>query len=585
MDRKLAVILAADVAGYSRMVAVDEEGSLATLVTYRTILDEFVVEHGGRIFGTAGDGVVAEFSSAVQAVRAAVAIQRALHRRNADLATDRRMEFRIGLHLGDVVIDASDLLGDAVNIAARLQAASQPGGICISGALRNQIEGKLDFPLVSLGERTLKNIPWPVAVHRIDWRLSDPVAAGALAGPLALPDKPSIAVLPFANMSGDPEQEYFADGLTEDIITALSQYRWFFVIARNSSFAYKGRALDVKQIAGELGVRYVVEGSVRKAAGRVRVTGQLIDTETGAHLWAQRYDRDYADIFAIQDELTQNVVGAIEPEIVMGEGRRAVYKGTGNLDAYECHMRGMWFHNHQDTAEHFAESISWQRRAIALDPRFARAHMVLARSLYARSMFGYSPDIDRDRVEADGAAERAAALEDHDAYSHYAMCLSHLMSERATAALDEAQRAIDLNPNLAIAHNALGWARIFVGHFSEALEPLLTAMRLSPRDPLSYLFFYNIALAHYHLRNYEEAVHFAERSLSLRRTHFTMVVLAASLGQMDSGEDARHLIVELADNPPADPERYWRIIAPYADPAHREHLFEGLKKAGLPQPK
>jgi adenylate cyclase len=585
LDRKLAVILAADVAGYSRMVAVDEEGSLATLATYLTILDELVAEHGGRIFNTAGDGVVAEFSSAVQAVRAAVAIQRALHRRNADLATDRRMQFRIGLHLGDVVINASDLLGDGVNIAARLQAVSQPGGICISGTLRDQIEGKLDFPLVSLGERSLKNIPRPVAVHRVDWGLSDPVAAGALAGPLALPEKPSIAVLPFANMSGDPEQEYFADGLTEDIITALSQYRWFFVIARNSSFAYKGRALDVKQIAGELGVRYVVEGSVRKAAGRVRVTGQLIDTETGAHLWAQRYDRDYADIFAIQDELTQNVVGAIEPEILMGEGRRAINKGTGNLDAYECHMRGMWFHNQQDTAENFAESINWQRRAIALDPHFARAHMVLARSLYARSMFGYSPDIDHDRVELAAAAERAAALEDRDAYSHYAMCLSHLLSERAAAALAEAQRAIDLNPNLAIAHNALGWTRIFVGNFTEALEPLHTAIRLSPHDPLSYLFFYNIALAHYHLHNYEEAVHFAERSLSLRRTHFTVVVLAASLGQLDAGDDARHLIAEIAANPPTDSERYWRILAPYADPAHREHLFDGLKKAGLPEPK
>jgi TolB-like protein len=509
LDRKLAVILAADVAGYSRMVAVDEEGSLATLVTYRTILDEFVVEHGGRIFGTAGDGVVAEFSSAVQAVRAAVAIQRALHRRNADLATDKRMEFRIGLHLGDVVIDASDLLGDAVNIAARLQAASQPGGICISGALRNQIEGKLDFPLVSLGERTLKNIPRPVAIHRVDWRLSDPVAAGALAGPLALPDKPSIAVLPFANMSGDPEQEYFADGLTEDIITALSQYRWFFVIARNSSFAYKDRALDVKQIAGELGVRYVVEGSVRKAAGRVRVTGQLIDTETGAHLWAQRYDRDYADIFAIQDELTQNVVGAIEPEILMGEGRRAIYKGTGNLDAYECHMRGMWFHNHQDTAEHFAESISWQRRAIALDPRFAGPTWCLPGRSTPAACSATAPTSTATGLKRT-APQSAPPLLRTTTPTRITRCASRTLCPSALRRRSMRRNALSTSTRI--------WrSRIFVGHFSEALEPLLTAKRLSPRDPLSYLFFYNIALAHYHLRNYEEAVHFAERSLSSDR--------------------------------------------------------------------
>ncbi|MCA1405317.1 hypothetical protein I6F26_13140 [Ensifer sp. IC3342] len=582
MERKLAVILAADVAGYSRLVAADEEGALATLSTYSVAIRDLVAEHGGRIFGSAGDSVVAEFHSAVQAVRAAVAIQRVLYRRNADLPPDHRMEFRIGLNLGDVVVEGDNLLGDGVNVAARLQEVALPGGICISGALHDQIEGKLDFPLIHLGDRNLKNIPRPVPVHRVDWRREDPVEAGVLGGSLVLPDKPSIVVLPFVNMSGDPEQEYFADGLTEDIITALSLYRWFFVIARNSSFAYKGRAVDVKQVGRDLGVRYIVEGSVRRAGMRLRVTGQLIEAETGVHLWAQRYDRELADIFAIQDELTQNVVGAIEPEILLGESRRALLNPTHNLDAYECHMRGTWLHNAQDTAEHFNEAIMWHRRAIALDPDFGRAHMMLARTLYARCFHGFSDDVDRDSAELYAAAERAVMLEERDPYSHYAMCLAHFVAHRAPAAVEEAQRAIDLNPNLALAHMGLGWARIFAGHFAEALDPLHMALRLSPHDPLTYLFLNHIALAHYHLGNYEEALHYSERGISLRRAYFNRVVLLASLGQLGRDEEARELIPEIMANVPADIAHYWKILTPYVDPNHYTHLIEGLRKAGFP---
>ena len=329
MERRLAAVLAADVAGYSRLTALDEEATLRTLGAYRAAIGEFVGEHAGRIFGTAGDSVVAEFASPVQSVRCAVAIQRAMHRRNADIAQDRRLEFRIGVNLGDVVVSESDLLGDGVNVAARLQEIAAPGGICITGAVREQIEGKVSFPLIHLGERSLKNIPRAVSVYRVDWAAQDPSTTGVLGGELALPDKLSIVVLPFTNMSGDPEQEYFADGITEDVITALSRHRWFFVIARNSSFTYKGRNADVKQVGRELGVRYVLEGSVRKVGGRVRVTAQLIEAETGAHIWAERYDRDYADIFAIQDEITESVAGTIEPEMLMGEGRRAVRKSEG----------------------------------------------------------------------------------------------------------------------------------------------------------------------------------------------------------------------------------------------------------------
>lgn len=581
LERTLAVILAADVASYSRLVAADEEGTLATLHTYRVTIADLVAEHHGRIFGEAGDSVIVEFHSAVQAVRAAVAIQRALHRRNADLPPERRLELRVGINLGDVVAEDENLLGDGVNVAARLQEVALPGDICISGALRDQIEGKLEFPFISLGDQRLKNIPRAVAVHRVDWRREEATGRGTLSVPLSLPEKPSIAVLPFVNMSGDPEQEYFADGLTEDIITALSLYRWFFVIARNSSFAYKGKAVDAKQIGRDLGVRYIVEGSVRRSGTRIRVTGQLIEADTGVHLWAQRYDREFADIFAIQDELTQNVVGAIEPEIMIGESRRASLRGTQNLDAYESHMRGTWLHHVQDTPERFAEAIQWHRRATALDPDFSRAHMMLARTIYARCFSGFSDDIAADCVELCAAAERAMVLDHRDPYAHYAMCLAHLAQQRPVAAVAEAQRAIDLNPNMALAHMALGWARIFVGHFPEALDPLHTALRLSPHDPLAYLFFNRIALAHYQLGDYEEALRCGQRALALRRAYFNLLVVLASLGQLNRDDGVRQLVREAEGAAPGDLPGYWRIFAAYAQKDHHAHFIDGLRKSGL----
>lgn len=580
MERKLAAILAADVAGYSRLMAADEEATLSTLNAYRQTIGELVAEHAGRIFGTAGDSVVAEFASPVQAVRTAVAIQRALHRRNADLAVDRQMRFRIGVNLGDVVVEGPDLLGDGVNVAARLQEAAAPGGICISATVKQQIEGKVTFGLAPLGERTLKNIPRPVPIFRVDWSLDDPSETGVLGGTLALPDRPSIAVLPFVNMSGDAEQEYFADGLSEDIITALSRYRWFFVIARNSSFAFKGRAVDIKQVARELGVRYVLEGSVRKAGSRLRVTGQLIDAETGVHLWAERYDRDMADIFAIQDEITESVVGAIEPEILMGEGRRAVHKPTASLDAYDCCMRGIW-HHYQLTKEHIEEAIGWHRRAIALDPGFARAHMALTRALMSYCTFGYSDDVARDLAELEAAAARTIALDDRDPYCHYAVFTAHLAAGRLQPALAAAQRTIDLSPNFAFGHFALGWVRLYLGHFEEALDPLFRALRLSPSDPLGFFFNSKAALVHYHLGNLEEALHFAERALGVRRTHVVLTVLVACLGMLGRTAEARPLVVELDDLAPPDPENYWSLVHPYADPAHREQLMQGLRLAGV----
>jgi adenylate cyclase len=580
VQRRLAAILAADVAGYSRLMAEDEEGTLRTLAAYRSAIADLIGEHSGRIFGTAGDSVVAEFASAVQAVRAAVAMQRALDRRNADLPESRRMAFRIGLNLGDVMADGDDLLGDGVNVAARLQEIAAPGGICITGALREQIQGKVTFPLASLGERALKNIPRPVQAYRVDWTLDEPGAAGDSGGALSLPDKPSIAVLPLVNMSGDAEQEYFADGMTEDIITALSRYRWFFVIARNSSFAYKGRAVDVKQIARELGVRYVLEGSVRKAGNRVRITAQLIEAESGNHLWAERYDRDYADVFGVQDEITESVVGAIEPEILMGEGRRALRKNATSLDAYDRCMRGM-HHHYQFAAADNREAEKWLRQAVELDPNLAFGHMALARTLVTRIVFGWSEDILRDAAAVTHAGARAVALDDRDPYCHYAHFFGQMLSGRLESALAEAQRSIDLSPNFALGHFALGWTRICLGHLQEASAPLLRAVRLSPNDPVTFLFLSVLSLAHYHRRDYEEAVKCAKRSMRGRRIFLTLRTLVASLGQLGRLDEARATFEEAQQVALPDAANYWKVLTRYADPEQRVHLLEGIEKAGV----
>ena len=580
VDRKLAAILSGDVVGFSRLTALDEEGTLLTLATYLEAIDEFVREHAGRIFGNAGDGFVAEFASAVQATRCAVAIQRSLSRRNADLAPDRRLELRIGINLGDVVVSEDNLLGDGVNVAARLQEIASPSGICLSGSVFEHVSGKVSFRLTSLGERRLKNIPRPVTVFKVDWQAEDPSESGILSGALVLPDKPSIAVLPFVNMSDDPEQEFFADGISEDIITALSRHRWFFVIARNSTFAYKGKAVDVKQVARDLGVRYVLEGSVRKSGDRVRITGQLIDAETGTHLWAQRYDRSLDDIFDIQDEITESVVGAIEPEILMMEGRRIVNRAKTNPDAYECCARGIW-HHYQSTRDGYVEAEKWLRQAIEIDPSYARGHMALARVLFGRCLFGWSAKVDADCVEILAQAEQAVALDDRDPYCYYALFAGLMFNDRPAAALAAAQRAIDLNPNFALGFVALGWARIYLGHFDQALEPLLRASRLSPNDPLNFLFFSRIALAHFHLGNYSEGLHFSERAMETRPIHMVLVIALACLAMLDRFDEVPRLLAEIEKNAPIDPDGYWRAAYPYSNREHGKQFFDALAKGGL----
>ena len=579
--RRLAAILAADVVGYSRLMAEDEEGTLRTLGSYRAVISDIVREHGGRIFGSAGDGVVVEFPSAVQAVRASVAIQRALQRRNADLAPGKRFEYRIGINIGDVVVQGEDLLGDGVNVAARLQEIAEPAGICVSGAVREQTEGKLDFHLLPVGEQVLKNIPRKVLVHRVEWEAEGVVATDLLSSrAFALPDKPSIAVLPFVNMSGDREQDYFADGVTEDIITALSHYRWFFVIARNSTFAYKGRALDVKQIARELGVRYVLEGSVRKAANRVRATAQLIDAETGIHLWAERFDRDLSDVFALQDEITQSVVAAIEPEMLLLEGSRATRKSAGDLDAFDHCMRGIW-HFQQFARDENHEAEKLLRRAIELDAKLALAHTYLARTLNTRIWWGWSEDIDLEIDDELKAATRAVELDERDPYAHYALFLATMLSLRHEQSLAAAQRAIDLTPNFALGYFALGWIRIYIGRSAEALDPLLRSLRLNPNDRQSETFLGMAAIAQYHLANLEEAADYCRRALRVRRHRFILRTLLAALGQLGRYDEAAAVIAELEESKPPQAARHWKVTMPYADRASRLFFEEGLRKGGL----
>ena len=417
VERRLAAILAVDVAGYSRLMGEDEEGTLAALRAVRRELgDPKVAEHRGRIVKTTGDGLLVEFASVVDAVRCAVEMQREMIARNTAIPAERRIEFRMGINVGDIIIEDGDIFGDGVNIAARLEALAEPGGICLSAAAHEQVRDRLDLTFDDLGEQQVKNITRPVRTYAVDLGVPFRAALPA-AAPLPLPDKPSIAVLPFQNMSGDPEQEYFADGIVEDIITALSRIRWLFVIARNSTFTYKGQHVDVKRVGREMGVRYVLEGSVRRGGNRVRITAQLIDAGSGAHVWADRYDRDLNDIFAVQDEITASVAAAIEPALAEAEQQRVLRKPPERLDAWEACQRGFW-HFHRYAAEENRLALDFFRQAIGLDPNFAPARYGYALALQWDILHFSS----RPFLEVQGAAReeamRAVSLDDKDAMPH-----------------------------------------------------------------------------------------------------------------------------------------------------------------------
>ena len=579
VERRLAAILAADVAGYSRLMGNDEEGTVAALKAYRReLIDPKVAEHRGRIVKTTGDGALIEFASAVDATRCAMEIQRAMAERSAAIPEDRRIEFRIGINVGDIIIDESDIYGDGVNIAARVESLARPGAICLSENAYNQIKGKLALDVSDMGEQHLKNIAQPVRVYNVR-------PGGAPERPaLVLPDKPSIAVLPFQNMSGDSEQEYFADGVVEDIITALSRLRWLFVIARNSSFTYKGRAVDVKQVGRELGVRYVLEGSVRKAANRVRVTGQLIDVSTGTHLWGDRFEGALEDIFDLQDQVTASVVGAIAPQLEHAEIERAKRKPTESLDAYDFFLRGMASY-YGRTQEAINEALPLFYKTIELDPNFASAYGMAAWCYAWRKINGWMTDRAQEIAETERLARRAAEVgpDDAVALSRGAHALAYVVGD-LDAAATFVDRALVLNPNLAGAWYASGWVRVFLGESDVAIKHFAQAMRLSPLDPHSIGMQAGTAFAHFLAGRFDEASLWAGKAMWEQTNYLTTLVIAAASNALAGrSTEAQKTIARLRQLYPTLRVSNVKEWAAFRRPEDLARLEEGLRKATLPE--
>ncbi len=576
--RRLAAILAADVAGYSRLMGADEEGTLERLKGLRReLLDPRIAEHRGRIVKTTGDGMLVEFASVVDAVRCAVAVQQAMPLRNTGIEADSRIELRIGINLGDVIVEDDDLYGDGVNIAARIEALADAGGVFVSNTVHDHVRDRLPFVFEDLGEQQVKNIARPVRVYRV----RDAGAAEAPTPPaLPLPDKPSIAVLPFANMSNDPKQEYFADGIAEDVITALSRYPSLFVIARNSCFTYKGSAVDVKQVGRELGVRYVLQGSLRQAGSRIRVTAQLVEAESGKHVWAERYDRDLTDIFAVQDEITEAVTIAIAPAIAAAEQQRAMRKPPGNLDAWAAYQRGLW-HTSKATAGDNELAQKFFQQAIGLDQTFAGGYSGLAAThMYAAAVFQTSslPDA---RSAMEGLARRAVALDGSDAEARSWLGQTLFMFGDHKGALAESERALAICPNLTSAHEMLGIALIYSGRAKEGLAALQRYLRLDPRDPIIALGLLQISIGHYFCREYETALEAVERVIrSYPDFPLSYRWLAATLGQLEQTDKARSALEKAIALAPTSFDFYVRGRAPWFRPEDHAHMLEGLRKAG-----
>ncbi|MEX0815775.1 MAG: adenylate/guanylate cyclase domain-containing protein, partial [Dongiaceae bacterium] len=505
MERRLAAILAADVAGYSRLMGADEAGTLAAVKAARKqVFQPLIAQHRGRIVKLMGDGALVEFASAVNAIECAVAVQARMVEVNRDVPADRRIDLRIGVNLGDVIVEGSDIYGDGVNIAARIEPLAEPGGICVSANVYEEVARKLDLGFEDLGNHELRNIAQPVRVYRV--RAGGRAAAGGRTGAAAQPakpTKPSIAVLPFANMSGDPEQEFFADGLTEDILTELSRFRELFVISRTSSARYKGQAADIQKAAQELGVQYVVEGSVRRAGNRVRVTVQLIDAETDRHIWAERYDRELADIFAIQDEVTSSIVATLPGRVEAASRERAARKPTSNMAAYECVLAGKLLH-HRSTKADNAEALELLDRAIALDPTYAHAHAWKACVLGQAWVHGFLPDRKETERRIVESLQTALALDDNDSDVHRIFAAVHLNYDDHEKAMYHQERALSLNPNDDLIVVQQGEILTWLGRPEEGIDWIKKAMRLNPYHPQR--FWSHLGRAYFVARRYYESV-------------------------------------------------------------------------------
>jgi adenylate cyclase len=570
-------------------MGLDEVGTARTLREHRKVTDALVSMHGGRLVKTTGDGVLLEFPSVVDAVECTVAVQAVMAERNEGLPADRRMLFRIGINLGDILIEGDDILGDGVNIAARLEGIAEPGGICISSSAYDQVRGKVAVEFADHGEQRLKNIDRPVHVYAAKSRghlgIVAPSVLPANAGAqrsLPLPDKPSIAVLPFQNMSGDPEQEYFADGVVEDIITALSRFKSLFVIARNSSFTYKGKAVDIKQVGRELGVRYVLEGSVRKAAGRVRITGQLIEAATGAHLWADKIDGGLEDVFELQDEVTTRVVGAIEPSITEAEISRACVKPTSSLDAYDLYLKALSIHYSQIKSD-VDEALRLLEQAIVLDPSYSWAKAFAAYIQVLRVNQGWATPEERARGLALAREGLLSSRDEPDTIAFAAHVLAWLGKEYDTglAAMD---RALHLNPNSANILVRSGWMRNWVADADLAIDHFLRSIRLNPVDPLIGYAHGGLAYAYLLKGEYEKALEYAGRAThELPRwigSWTGLAIAAAYVGNQQEANAAKERIVELI---PSYSMAYRRATRNFRDDWVNDMLDHGLRLAGVPE--
>jgi adenylate cyclase len=535
--RRLAAIVAADIAGYSRLVSGDEEGALRALRSHRRdLIDPMVEDYGGRIANTAGDSLLLEFSSAVDAVRFAQAMQRNMDERNSDLAADRRMLFRIGINVGDVVAQDGDLLGDGVNVAARLEGLAAPGGICISRSARDQVRDRLDLELDDLGEIEVKNIARPIRAFTIIGNKAEASQPETEIEPGTR--KPALAILPFDNIGGNPEQEYFADGVTEDLITALSRYYAFSVIARNSSFTFKGQATDVRDVGKALGARYVVEGSVRKAGERVRITAQLIDAESGEHIWAKRYDRVLRDIFELQDEITETIANAISPAIEASEHKAALGKHPSNLDAWDHCLRGIWHFYRYTEADKDAGRRELEA-AIALDPNFSLVHTRMALSHMSEAKMNWTDDPKAAVDAAYGHARRAVQIDDRDALAHGTFAIANSWRGRHDIALEEAARGVALNSTEPQYVYCQAICMVYAGKYESSIPVSEKCLALNADDPLNFLFHEALALAHFALGNLDGAEQAARNSLNIRRGFvFMRALLVAILAAREDSEAA-----------------------------------------------
>jgi adenylate cyclase len=583
VKRRLAAILAADVAGYSRLMGADEEGTLATLTAHRTdLIDPCIAEHQGRVVKATGDGLLAEFASVLDAVRCAVAVQEGMRARNAETPESRRIEFRIGVNLGDVIVQDDDLFGEGVNVAARLEGLAEPGGVCISDLVHRSIRSKLDLSFEDLGAQRVKNIGDPVYAFRIRRRTEAGGRSLRQDAP-ALPDKPSVAVLPFDNISGDPEQEYFSDGITEDIITELSKISALFVIGRHSAFTYKGRSVTLKQVGRDLGVRYVLEGSVRKAGKRLRITAQLIDALTDHHLWAERYDRDLEDVFAVQEEVARSVAAALAVALKPEERERLSRPPTENLVAYDIFLRNRarpW----PPTRENILSARNAYRRIMEIEPSFAGGYAGASMTYAFAIMFGHSERLGDDASTALELANSAVSLDPHFAQAHSALGLAYSVAGQHAKAIAHARQAVDLQPGDADSQLFLAFAEMFGGHADESCEAMRTALRLDPQY-VNGPYLNILGMSCFCAGRYDEAIAAFEKNIE-RGGPLAPPAIAfrtacySAIGQKDKAQAAAHALLSFY---PGFSLSGFRIAHLFKDKDVTERLLEALRKAGLPE--